>query len=205
MLRNGNKWYSAFPLNHGQAQEIPNNSGVLAVTANENLFGGHAAILLESVDQHGDARVRLIDLTAEIGGSQELERIGSGSAGSYTSNSGTNEVTITIRDIPVNEKYFAVIERLDFQSFVVKNAEIDSVIREAEAFQRAVKDGKYVFRKYGGKLAKSTSSRGKVGVNCADFCIIVLRQAKIANLDDRLVNTPIRVAGGRRRQRKTPE
>jgi hypothetical protein len=80
MIRKGNKWYSAFPPAEGQAQVITNNSGILAVTANEGLFGGHAAFLLESVDQNGEARVRYIHLTAGIGGLQELERTGSGSA-----------------------------------------------------------------------------------------------------------------------------
>jgi hypothetical protein len=38
MIRKGNKWYSAFPPAEGQAQVITNNSGILAVTANEGLF-----------------------------------------------------------------------------------------------------------------------------------------------------------------------
>jgi hypothetical protein len=98
-----------------------------------------------------------------------------------------------------------LVGRLDYQSFPVTSTEIDAVIREAEEFRREVEAGKYVYRKYGGNLAKLTSPRGKRGVNCADFCIIVLQRAKIANLDDRLVNTPIRVAGGRRRKRKKPK
>jgi hypothetical protein len=206
MIRKGNKWYSAFPPNEGESQVIPNNSGILAVTANEGLFGGHAAMLLESVDQNGDARVRFIHLTAGIEGLElALERTGSGSAVSYTPSADTSEITISITNIKVDKKYLDLVAKLDYQSFVVTSADADAVIREAEEFRREVEAGKYVYRKYGGKLAKLTSPKGKDGVNCADFCIIVLQRAKIANLENRLINTPIRVAGGRRRKKKKPK
>ena len=196
MFRKDDTWYSEFPPNQRNDQVVKFDAGGLAVTSYDNLTGGHAAIYLEFVDDKGAAHMWKLHMRAGLDGSEQKESTGSGSSGSSSPGSGLNQIFVLLEEKEVNGESGKRGESLVYQSFVVTNAEIDAVLKEARKFEARVADGKYVYRLAGGRLGKISTLPGQRGVNCADFCIGVLEGARIANLEDKLFNTPRRVAGG---------
>ncbi len=193
MFKENGKWYSEFPPVRGVNQEIKYNQGVIAVTSYGGLTGGHAALYLECIDKSGDATVHKIHLTARLAGSGELESTGSGSS---ASGRGTNEVYINFEPKEKNEESRDRGTTLHYQSFVVTNEKILAVLRAVRRFKDKVAQGRYTYRLAGGTLGWLTTRPGQRGVNCADFCIKILKEAGIKDLGSKFINTPKRVAGG---------
>jgi hypothetical protein len=196
MFRKDDKWYSEFPPVLGQEQEVVPNAGILAVAAYDTLTGGHAAFYLEFIGDKGVACMRKLDMTAGVRGSERMETTGSGSIGSFSPRTGTNEIYINFEAREVNQDTRDRGANMVYRSFVVTDAEIEAVLREAEKFEKDVAKGKYVYRLAGGQLGNWMAKPGKDGVNCADFCIKILNGAGIADLGSKFFNTPRRVAGG---------
>jgi hypothetical protein len=193
MFRENGRWYSEFPPVRGVAKEVKYNEGIIAVTSYGGMTGGHAALYLEHIDDYGNACVYKIHLTAGLGGSGKLESTGSGSS---ASGSGTNEVYINFEPKEVNEESRDRGTTLHYQSFVVTNEKIYAVVAAVSRFEAKVARGRYTYRLAGGTLGWLTTRPGKRGVNCADFCIKILKEAGIADLGSKFINTPKRVAGG---------
>jgi hypothetical protein len=196
MFHKGDTWYSEFPPVLGHDQAIRFDQGIIAVTAYDTLTGGHAAFYLESIDDKGNACVHKLHLTAGLEGSDQVESTGSGASASFSPESGSNQIYINWEPKEVNEEQRDRGATMRYRSFVVTNDEMHAVIRAAEQFATEVAKGKYVYRLPGGLLGRLTTLPGKRGVNCADFCIEILKRAKISRLKSRLLNTPRSVAGG---------
>lgn len=201
MILKGGKWYSEFPPVPGQEQVVVYNAGIIAVTAYDTLTGGHAAFYIESVDKKGNPCMYKLHLTAGLEGSDQMESTGSGLTASSSPGSGTNQLYVTLEQKEMNEEDRHRRAGLRHQFFVVTNDEIKAVVQAAEQFKAEVAKGKYVYRLPGGFLGRLTTLPGQRGVNCADFCIEILKRAKIANLKSRIVNTPSSVAKTRKRKK----
>ncbi len=191
MYKNGDRWMSEFPPVRGIETPVEDNHSVIASTSYGGMTGGHSAMYLEYMDGD-DAIVYKIHLTAGLGGSEQAESTGSGSSASH----GVNEINIDIEEKEVNEEHRDRGTTLHYQSWVITNAQFNAFLSAVEKFRNKVAMGRYSYRLAGGAVGWISTRPGKRGVNCADFIIKVLKEAGIANLGSKLINTPKRVAGG---------
>jgi hypothetical protein len=192
MYQQDGHWYSEFPPVRGVPTLVQDNNSVVAVTSYHGLTGGHSAMYLETIDATGDAVVFKIHLTAGLGGSQNLESTGSGSS---ASGSGTNEIDINVEPKEVNTESRDRSQNLHYQSWAITNVQYNALVQAVDRFKAKVGRGRYTYRLAGGVAGWLSTMPGTRGVNCADFCIKVLKEANIANISNKLINTPKRVAG----------
>ena len=189
MYKWGEVWVSEFPPVRGEVVFLDGVVFVVAVTSYHSLTGGHAAIYMEGL-LNGTPQFWKVHLTAGVEGSQRLEMTGSGSS---ASGSGTNKIDINYEQL--ESEYHGRSEHLHYQSWEISNNQWNAVIAAAERFRNKAEAGRYTYRLAGGVAGWLSTMPGKRGVNCADFCIKILKEAGIANLGNSLINTPKRVAG----------
>lgn len=197
MFQKQNQWFSEFPPVEGKDQPISKNVGVVAVTASNTPTGGHAAIYLEFIDSAGHACERMVHLQYTPGGSDPHEGLGSRSAES-SGEGDANQIVINIEPKAVVRANQKRSEKFIYRSYVVTNAQIDAVIREADNFKADVAAGRYVYRLLGGIMARLTTTPTKRGVNCADFCDEILHRADIKKRQIKFIRTPRSVAQGKK-------
>jgi hypothetical protein len=192
MIKAGGGWESEFPNSQGMRVRIAPNHGQVTVASYKSLTGGHSMMYLEYIDEMNFAVTRKLHLLAGLGGSQQAESTGSGSS---ASGSGTNQIVIEDEEKEVNKESDTRSADYHYTSYPMTDAQRQALDAAALRFKSKVDNGRYRYRLAGGVIGRLTTLPKTRGINCADFIIKILKEAGIARIDSKVINTPARIAG----------
>jgi hypothetical protein len=166
---------------------------VVTVFSGSSYVGGHASIFLEHFGRNGAGQETLIiDLRITAGAmrvnTETCQYAGSGP-------NGQREMIDTL-PLPKGGD-IDLIAGTNHRCYDASTFQRDALLRAVDRFSNKMGNGRYSYAATGGVLGWIGSLPGQRGINCADFIIKVLNEAKIANRKYGLVDLPSRIARSR--------
>ena len=177
---NRNGYYSHILRN----QAIDENNGVITVTANEGLGGGHSVIYTEHMDVLDDiSRVTTkIDLILDTQKRKKSSKLYSSAATGATSSEqghGSANIEVRVKRVETTEDYDkreyyleGLTEAPHHRSWVKTRGQIDNAITRAEEYQNTVNNN-YKYKLLG---------RGSGAINCSKFAGDILAAAGVEDI-----------------------
>ena len=82
-----------------------------------------------------------------------------------------------------------------YRSWAVDPIKVIDVQTAVIRFRNKVNNGRYVYNHHGGLIGRISTGHGVRGVNCADFCVKILTEARVGNLVGGLFTIPVSLTG----------
>lgn len=182
-------YVSSFTNADGKPLTIDQNHAVFTICSrNDVKTGGHAYCYLEHME-HGAFRMIRYDLSTPGWGKISLS--------SDCIQTLTDDRIVT-NNIKKELRYYNTTKHHSYQ---ISKGQAKAVMYSFKKFKKKNDNKRYVYSLVGGNIGRVMHYlRGKRGVNCADMTLKLLRDANIAVVHDRWINTPRFAAGSSNRK-----